>query len=133
MVTPVKAIGIGNHTIDVEQRLRSRRVRRRRLAHYPSAHLKGFDATDPRRPSRRNPDHRCCLACGNTDPDVTLRAITDPATDQQVLACTRHLADVAAVLDSFGFAPHTADQPVPKRDTTPPAYRAPGPRPRSRG
>jgi hypothetical protein len=51
-------------------------------------------------PDDWNPDHRCCLECGNSAPDVTLRALTHPATNQQALACTRHLADVAAVLNS---------------------------------
>ncbi|MEU8482408.1 hypothetical protein [Streptomyces sp. NPDC048641] len=51
-------------------------------------------------PDDWNPAHRCCLECGNSDPDVTLRAVTHPATNQQALACTRHLEDVSAVLDA---------------------------------
>ncbi|WP_420036010.1 hypothetical protein ACN2WE_30740 [Streptomyces sp. cg28] len=43
-------------------------------------------------------DGRCCLECGNSEPDVTLRAITQPATNQQALACTRHIQDVSATL-----------------------------------
>lgn len=83
-------------------------------------------------PDDWNPDHRCCLECGNSDPQVTLRAITHPATNQQALACTRHLADVAAVLDSVGSAPHTTDQQVPKLATTPPTSSPPAPRHRTR-
>ncbi|MGW2858222.1 hypothetical protein [Streptomyces sp. NPDC001205] len=70
-------------------------------------------------PDDWNPGHRCCLECGNSDPDVTLRALTHPATIQQALACTRHLADVAAVLDSFAPAPHAAAGQAPKLATTP--------------
>ncbi|KUN03543.1 hypothetical protein AQI95_23955 [Streptomyces yokosukanensis] len=49
-------------------------------------------------PDDWNPDHRCCLECGNSDPEVTLRAVTHAATNQQALACTRHIAEVGAVL-----------------------------------
>lgn len=83
-------------------------------------------------PDDWNPDHRCCLECGNSDPQVTLRAITHPATNQQALACTRHLVDVAAVLDSLGSTPHTADPQLPKLAATPPTSSAPVPRHRSR-
>ncbi|WP_172381141.1 hypothetical protein [Streptomyces sp. MNP-20] len=56
-------------------------------------------------PDDWNPGQRCCLECGNSDVSVTLRAITHQATNQQALACTRHIADVAAVLDSFARIP----------------------------
>ena len=82
-------------------------------------------------PDDWNPDHRCCLECGNADPDVTLLALTHPVTNQQALACTRHIADVAAVLDSVAPAPHTTDEQVPTTAMPTPAS-APAPRPRSR-
>ncbi len=83
-------------------------------------------------PDDWNRDHRCCLECGNADPDVTLRAITHPATHQQALVCTRHLVDVAAVLGSFVPTGHTVDQQAPKPSITPTASSAPAARHRSR-
>ncbi|GGU55085.1 hypothetical protein GCM10010211_19710 [Streptomyces albospinus] len=83
-------------------------------------------------PDDWNPRHRCCLECGNSDPDVTLRALTHPATNQQALACTRHIADVAAVLDSFAPTPQPAAEQAPKLATAPAPSSAPGPRHRSR-
>lgn len=79
-----------------------------------------------------NPDHRCCLECGNSAPDVTLRAITHPASNQQALACTRHVTDVAAVLDSFASAPQPAAEQAPKLATAPAPSSAPASRNRSR-
>lgn len=73
-------------------------------------------------PDDWNPDECCCLECGNTDPEVTLQAITHSATNQQALACTRHIADVSAALDSFVTAAHTAaEQHRTVAPTTPPA------------
>ncbi|MFJ9085750.1 hypothetical protein ACIRL3_25345 [Streptomyces sp. NPDC102384] len=80
-------------------------------------------------PDGWNPDHRCCLECDNTAPDVTLRALIHPATNQQALACTRHLSAVAAVLDSFASATHTVPEQGPQSATTP---TAPAARHRSR-
>lgn len=76
-------------------------------------------------PDDWNPNHRCCLECGNSDPDVTLRALTHPTTNQQALACTRHLADVAAVLASYEPGQHTVEQQAPKPSTTPTASSTP--------
>ena len=70
-------------------------------------------------PDDWNPDHRCCLECGNSDPEVTLRALTHAATNQQALACTRHIAEVGAVLDSFASAPRTPAQQPPMLATVP--------------
>ncbi|MEV5979673.1 hypothetical protein [Streptomyces sp. NPDC052114] len=82
-------------------------------------------------PDDWNPDHRCCLECGNSDPEVTLRALTHTATNQQALACTRHIAEVTAVLDSFAAAPRTpAEQPMLATAPTPSS--APASRQRSR-
>ncbi|MGW5868238.1 hypothetical protein ACWFRJ_39535 [Streptomyces sp. NPDC055239] len=50
-------------------------------------------------------DGRCCLECGNSEPDVYLRAITQPGTKQQALACTRHLNDVSALLEERASLP----------------------------
>lgn len=72
-------------------------------------------------PSDWNPAHRCCLECGNSNPDVTLRAITHPATNQQALACTRHISEVSAVLDSFASAPG-----APAEQSTAPLPSPPG-------
>ncbi|MFE3375783.1 hypothetical protein [Streptomyces anulatus] len=83
-------------------------------------------------PDDWNPNHRCCLECGNSDPDVTLRALTHPATNQQALACTRHLADVAAVLDSYVSAHHAEEQHAPKPSTAPTASSTPTTRRRPR-
>lgn len=83
-------------------------------------------------PDDWNPDHRCCLKCGNSDPDVTLRALTHPATNQQALACTRHLADVAAALAAYEPAQHTVEQQAPKPYSTPTASSAPANRRRPR-
>lgn len=83
-------------------------------------------------PDDWNPDHCCCLECGNSDPDVTLQAITHPATNQQALACTRDIADVAAVLGPLASASHTAAQQVPKPATTPATHPPPTPAPRLR-
>ncbi|MFH8991355.1 hypothetical protein [Streptomyces sp. NPDC017940] len=82
-------------------------------------------------PDDWNPRHRCCLECGNSDPEVTLRAITHPATNQQALACTRHIAEVDAVLDSFASAPQPPAEP-PMLTTAPAPTSARAPRPRSR-
>ncbi|MEU4176509.1 hypothetical protein [Streptomyces sp. NPDC026589] len=79
-------------------------------------------------PDDWNPNHRCCLECGNSDPDVTLRALTHPATNQQALACTRHLADVAAVLASYEPAHLAEEQRAPKPSTTPTAPSTPATR-----
>lgn len=83
-------------------------------------------------PDDWNPNQRCCLHCGNEDPDLTLQAITHPATNQQALACTRHLVNVAAILDSFGDAPRSADLQAPKPTTTPASSSATAPPLRSR-
>ncbi|MEU4347020.1 hypothetical protein [Streptomyces sp. NPDC023838] len=83
-------------------------------------------------PDDWNPGHRCCLECGNSDPDVTLRAITHAATNQQALACTRHVADVAAVLDSSTSAPQPAAEQAPKLTTAPAPAVAPASRHRFR-
>lgn len=83
-------------------------------------------------PDDWNPDHRCCLECGNSDPEVTLRAITHSVTTQQALACTRHIADVSAVLDSLATVAHTEAEQAPKPATTPASPSAPAPRHRSR-
>ncbi len=83
-------------------------------------------------PDDWNPRHRCCLECGNSEPEVTLRAITHTATDQQALACTRHIADVAAVLDSFAAAPNTPAEQPPKPATAPAPSSVTAPRHRSR-
>ncbi|MFL0025908.1 hypothetical protein ACJBCE_23595 [Streptomyces sp. NBUL23] len=69
-------------------------------------------------PDDWDPNGRCCLECGNSDPDVTLRT----------LACTRHLADVAAVLDSYVPAHHAEEQHAPKPSTAPPASSTPATR-----
>ncbi|MGI5457513.1 hypothetical protein ACQEWB_30975 [Streptomyces sp. CA-249302] len=69
-------------------------------------------------PDDWNPDHRCCLECGNSDPDVTLRAISHRATNQQALACIRHIAEVAAVLESFVPASHSPAEQVSKPGAT---------------
>ncbi|MGW7096562.1 hypothetical protein [Streptomyces sp. NPDC054874] len=79
-------------------------------------------------PDDWNPNHRCYLECGNSDPDVTLRALTHPTTNQQAIACTRHLADVAAVLDSYGPAHHAEEQRAPNPSTTPSAPSTPATR-----
>ncbi|MFJ4973227.1 hypothetical protein [Streptomyces sp. NPDC088755] len=76
-------------------------------------------------PDDWNPNGRCCLECGNSDPDVTLRALT---ANQQAIACTRHLADVAAVLDSYVPAHHAEEQRAPKPSTTPTAPSTPATR-----
>ncbi|MEU5898650.1 hypothetical protein [Streptomyces venezuelae] len=81
-------------------------------------------------PDDWNPDHRCCLECGNSDPEVTLRAITHSATYQQALTCTRHIADVSAILDEA--ARHTAAEQAPKPAASPTAPSTPAPRHRSR-
>ncbi|ELS55908.1 hypothetical protein STVIR_3253 [Streptomyces viridochromogenes Tue57] len=83
-------------------------------------------------PDDWNPDHRCCLECGNSAPDVTLRAITHRATHQQALACTRHIADVAAVLESFAPASQIPDEQVSKPGAAPATSTVPGPSHRSR-
>ncbi|NUT11882.1 MAG: hypothetical protein HOQ38_15540 [Nonomuraea sp.] len=83
-------------------------------------------------PDDWNPDHRCCLECGNSDSDVTLQAITHRATNQQALACTRHIADVAAVLESFASASHSPAEQVSKPGATPAPSSAPAPSHRSR-
>ncbi|WP_327352866.1 hypothetical protein [Streptomyces sp. NBC_01304] len=83
-------------------------------------------------PSDWNPDHRCCLECGNSDPEVTLQALTHTATNQQALACCRHIADVAATLESSASAAYIADGQVPRPATTPTVSSAPAPRHRSR-
>lgn len=79
-------------------------------------------------PDDWNPDHRCCLECGNTEPQVQLRALTHPVTNQQALACSRHISPVAAILNSYAPAPHTAAEETPKSATSP----APTPRHRPR-
>ncbi|MEU4351779.1 hypothetical protein [Streptomyces sp. NPDC023838] len=83
-------------------------------------------------PDDWNPEHRCCLKCGNTDPEVTLRALTHTATNQQALGCTRHVADVAAILDSSTSAPQPAAEQAPKLATAPAPSSAPASRYRSR-
>ncbi|MEV8125397.1 hypothetical protein AB0P07_15045 [Streptomyces sp. NPDC085944] len=83
-------------------------------------------------PDDWNPDHRCCLECGNSDPDVTLRAITHQASNQQALACTRHIADVAAVLESNAPAPQAPSAQVSKPGVTPASSSVPAPAHRSR-
>lgn len=70
-------------------------------------------------PDDWNPDHRCCLECGNSAPDVTLRAISHRATNQQALACTRHIADVAAVLEPFVPTSYSPAEQVSKPGATP--------------
>lgn len=82
-------------------------------------------------PDDWEPGHRCCLACGNSDPDVTLRAISR-ATNQQALACTRHIADVAAVLESFAPASHSPTEQVSMPGATLAPSSAPAPSQRSR-
>ncbi|MFD8340669.1 DUF6409 family protein, partial [Streptomyces solisilvae] len=49
-------------------------------------------------PADWSPAHRCCLECGNTEPQVQLRAITHTGTSQQALACDRHVDQVGAAL-----------------------------------
>ncbi|MEJ8654620.1 hypothetical protein WKI65_42970 [Streptomyces sp. MS1.AVA.3] len=44
------------------------------------------------------PDHRCCLECGNDEPLVRLSAVTHTKTAQQALACDRHTKQVAAAM-----------------------------------
>ncbi|MFD3563541.1 hypothetical protein ACFWVU_28300 [Streptomyces sp. NPDC058686] len=83
-------------------------------------------------PDDWNPAYRCCLECGNSDPDVTLRAITHRASNQQALACTRHIADVAAVLESFVAASQIAFEQVSKPGATAAASSVPAPSHRSR-
>lgn len=83
-------------------------------------------------PDDWNPRHRCCLECGNSDPEVTLRAITHTSTDQQALACTRHIADVVTVLESFAGATHTPAEQPPKPATAPAPSSPAAPRHRSR-
>lgn len=83
-------------------------------------------------PKDWDPDHRCCLECGNSDPDVTLRAIGHRATNQQALACTRHIADVAAVLESFALASQIPAEHGSKPGAAPAASSAPAPAHRSR-
>lgn len=75
-------------------------------------------------PDDWNPARRCCLECGNSTPDVRLRAITHPTTNQQALACTRHTSEVAAVLDSFASAPEAPAEPSPS--PPPPRQQLPG-------
>ncbi|MYT96635.1 MULTISPECIES: hypothetical protein [unclassified Streptomyces] len=83
-------------------------------------------------PDDWNPDHRCCLECGDSDREVTLRAITHLATNQQALACTRHIAEVTAVLDPFAAAPRTPAEQSPTLAVAPAQSSAPAPRHRSR-
>lgn len=83
-------------------------------------------------PDDWSPRHRCCLECGNSDPEVTLRALTHATTKQQALACTRHVADVAAVLDSFASPAQTGAEQAPKLATAPALSTAPASRHRSR-
>lgn len=49
-------------------------------------------------PADWSPDHRCCLECGNAEPQVQLRAITHTGTSQQALTCDRHVDQVGAAL-----------------------------------
>ncbi|MEV0445548.1 hypothetical protein AB0I84_12105 [Streptomyces spectabilis] len=83
-------------------------------------------------PDDWNPRHRCCLECGNRDPQVTLRALTHTTTNQQALACTRHLTEVSAVLDSFAAEPplppgrHRRSSPRQHRPLYPPLDRGLG-------
>lgn len=49
-------------------------------------------------PADWSPAHRCCLKCGNAEPQVQLRAITHTGTSQQALTCDRHVDQVGAAL-----------------------------------
>ncbi len=49
-------------------------------------------------PADWDPDARCCLECGNEEPVVRLRVVTNQATGLQALACGRHEVRVAAAL-----------------------------------
>jgi hypothetical protein len=49
-------------------------------------------------PADWHPNHRCCLHCGNDEPTVRLKAVTNTRTAQQALACDRHTEQVAAAL-----------------------------------
>lgn len=78
-------------------------------------------------PDDWDPRHRCCLECGNSGPEVALRAITHSATTQQALACTRHIADVTAVLDANASAPHTPSTQSSTPTVAPAQSSAPAP------
>ncbi|MFD5878447.1 hypothetical protein [Streptomyces yangpuensis] len=45
------------------------------------------------------PEERCCLECGNSEPDVSLLAVLNTGTNKQALACSRHIEWVATNLD----------------------------------
>jgi hypothetical protein len=81
----------------------------------------------PAVPDDWDPRHRCCLKCGNSEPEVALRAITHSATTQQALACNRHIAEVTAVLDSHASAPRTAPTQSSTPAITPVQSSAPAP------
>ncbi len=49
-------------------------------------------------PADWEPNTRCCLECGNTEPLVSLLAVTNLATNKQALSCPRHAQQVAAAL-----------------------------------
>ncbi|MER6253709.1 hypothetical protein ABT224_20365 [Streptomyces sp. NPDC001584] len=49
-------------------------------------------------PSDWPPESRCCLECGNAEPDVHLEAVLNTETGKQALACTRHIEWVAPSL-----------------------------------
>ncbi|MFF8992584.1 hypothetical protein ACF09H_22115 [Streptomyces sp. NPDC014983] len=49
-------------------------------------------------PSDWKPEHRCCLECGNSEPLVSLLAVTNVNTNKQALTCRRHVEWVAAAL-----------------------------------
>ncbi|WP_432158576.1 hypothetical protein [Streptomyces sp. bgisy153] len=50
-------------------------------------------------PADWQPGTRCCLECGNSEPLVSLIAVTNLSTSKQALACTRHAEQVAAALN----------------------------------